>query len=150
MKKKIGFFPPPRCSARRSFPKIAQSSRARNEVELGPDLSREAKERIRDTWIYGHGFGPGWRKRAGWRTRDADRILDIGGGGGFGVAYPGARRRGGKARPLPPPVRIVAKRCGCISDAAASSLERLTRVCEPQLFMRAVNVAADRAFIGQR
>lgn len=123
-------------------------------MELGPDLSREAKERIRDTWIYGHGFGPGWRKRAGWRTRDADRILDIGGGGGGrGGSALHIRERGGaeeKPDPPPPPVRIVAKRCGCISDAAASSLERLTRVCEPQLFMRAVNVAADRAFIGQR
>lgn len=96
--------------------------------------------------------GPGGEKEPGGgpATRIEYWISEGGGKGGFGVAYPGARRRGGKARPLPPPVRIVAKRCGCISDAAASSLERLTRVCEPQLFMRAVNVAADRAFIGQR
>lgn len=79
------------------------------------------------------GFGPGWRKRAGRRTRDADRILDIEGGEGDSALH--IRERGGAEEKPDPPVRIVAKR-GCISDAAASSLERLTRVCEPQLFMR--------------
>lgn len=78
------------------------------------------------------GFGPGWRKRAGRRTRDADRILDIEGEGDSALHI---RERGGAEEKPDPPVRIVAKR-GCISDAAASSLERLTRVCEPQLFMR--------------
>ena len=47
-------------------------------------------------------------------------------------------RRGGKARgpPFLPLPLSASLQNGCISDAAASSLERLTRVCEPQLFMR--------------
>lgn len=96
--------------------------------------------------------GPGGEKEPG--GGPATRIeYWISEGGGRGGSALHIRERGGaeeKPDPPPPPVRIVAKRCGCISDAAASSLERLTRVCEPQLFMRAVNVAADRAFIGQR
>lgn len=121
-------------------------------MELDPDLSREAKKDSGhvDLWAW-------IRARVEKKSRVEDPRRGSNTGyrrrGGRGGSALHIRERGGaeeKPDPSPPPVRIVAKRCGCISDAAASSLERLTRVCEPQLFMRAVNVAADRAFIGQR
>lgn len=84
-----------------------------------------------DLWAWDS--GPGGEKEPGGER--ATRIEYWISRGEEGDSALHIRERGGAEEKPDPPVRIVAKR-GCISDAAASSLERLTRVCEPQLFMR--------------
>lgn len=97
----------------------------------------EGEKRKGSAWIF-MGMDSGeWRKKRGGADRMADnrrgRSACVSGNGS--AAQP---RRGGKARgpPFLPLPLSASLQNGCISDAAASSLERLTRVCEPQLFMR--------------
>lgn len=101
--------------------------------EAAPGV-RSREESGIERWIF-MGTDSGERRK---RAKNVDRKLDISGGGEERSAcvsgWAAQPRHGGKAGPLPPLSAPLQN--GCISDAAASSLERLTRVCEPQLFMR--------------
>lgn len=127
MKKKIGFFPPPRCSARRSFPKIAQSSRARNEVELDPDLSREAKKDSGhvDLWAW-------IRARVEKKSRVEDPRRGSNTGyrrGGEGSALHIRERGGAEEKPDPPPCphrcKTLRMHFGCSCEFVRASNARV-------------------------